>query len=424
MLIKPRCAWDIVSQTVFESRLPSRPISCVTHDGYVVLVLSRGRLLVWESSYRLVEVDTSLILDPRTLSCQDFRHPPLIIHPTERGTFFAVTRSASRPWPSVHEITPKGRGYAVSRVFEYIPSKMIGSLDLSGHNSVLLEVRRVDDQGTFQLMNLDPKDTKEPRHYHYLMFNILTKSFSTQSYWNPLEKHSTRYGTQSGVSCIWGGHLLSSSDQHRMSNQMLVVVEQRRSPPPFDLNPDDDQEEFRRYLQRLTAVDEKRTDLIQHGDIMVQCPTSPDYRKIFGFQYAIQAFAGACTHDGYHDESCRSGTDLAGAHGAAASALTKSVTHSRQDAKRLSGYRVDYIYMDDDFMVTVAMNGYTVFCVDADGEIAAKTLVVRNGRPSVISEATYDPIQDALGSHKFEPDRPTATVTCHLVEQPAIIGSQ
>lgn len=313
-----------------------------------------------------------MILDPRTLSCQDFRHPPLIMHPTEPGTFFAVTRSASRPWPSVHEIKPKGRGYAVSRIFEYMPSTMPDSLDLFGHNSVLLEVRRVDDQGTFQLMNLDPRDTQEPRHYGYLMFNILTKSFSTQSYWNPLEKHSARYGTQSGVSCIWGGQLISASDQYRLSNQMLVAVEQRRS-PPLDVVPDNDQEDFKRYLQRLAAVDEKRVDLVQRDKITVQYPAAPDYGEIFGFQYAIQAFAGDCTHDGEHDESCQSGTASSGADGTASSVSTNSVTVSRQDAERISGHKVTYIYMDDDFMVTVAVNGYTVFCVDADGKMTAKT---------------------------------------------------
>lgn len=382
--------------------MPSRPISCVTHDDLVLVILSRGRLLRWIPTSRLIEIDTSSILDPGTLSCQDFQHPPLIVHPTESGTFFAVTHSALRPWPSVHEIKPAGRGYAVSRTFSYTPLELSDPLDFSGHNSVRLEVRRVDNQGTFQLMNLDPKDTNEPRHYAYLMFNILSKSFSIQSYWNPLEKHSSRYGTMSGASCIWGGQLVSSSDQYFGSSQLLVAVDQRRLSPLVPI-PDGVQEDFERRLRESARYvwlqsDEDHIHVVRHENIASEDPRAPDYHGIFGFQYACQAFPGACTFDDEFDDhrpSCRSGTSSSLLDSRGALAFTKSDHYSRQDNEHLDSYRADYIYMDDDFMVVVAFDRYTAYCINC---------VDRDARTAMI-EARIEcmkPRTDGLGPPEEE----------------------
>lgn len=273
----------------------------------------------------------------------------------------------------------------MSRTFTYTPPELSDSLDLSGHNSVRLEVRRVDSQGTFQLMNLDPRDTNEPRHHEYLMFNILSKSFSIQSYWNPLGKHTTRYGSMSGVSCVWGGQLISLSDQQFGSSQLLVAVDQRRLSPSPSIS-DGVQERFELHLRQSASHlslngDEGQIHVVRHEDIAAADPRAPDYHGIFGFQYACQAFPGACTYKGDvdnqddHKPSCRSSNSPSSPGGKGALAFTKSDQNSRQDNERLESYRADYIYMDDDFMVIVAFDRYTAYCVDSISRDARAAMI-------------------------------------------------
>lgn len=346
-------------------------------------MLYNGGVFIWEPSRQLVQVDINLEKDPRQRYSHNIVSPPLIIHPTEPGTFFVVTCYPSRPWPTVHEITPKARGYAVSRVFTYSPPDLPGLSGLSDLSTKDpdLEVRRVDDQGTFQLMEweiLHPKKTTEtkPYNHRYLTFNILTKEFSTQSYLSPLEPH--RFHADDDFSgrdsCIWGGQLilLCNQDFDARPIPLLVALDQRPSSQPFL---DRVCKEFERVLQQSAPglYDNfgcYHTDIVRHDDITVQYPAALDCRAILGFQYALRPFAGACTYGGGHKSSCQSGTAASLPHGVTLSTFAKSLDRSRQAAESASQEYCD-ICMDGDFMVIFTANNYTVYCVDADGKLAA-----------------------------------------------------
>lgn len=373
LLTNGRCAWDIDSNQFFAAELPNQPGDCVTQDNYVLILLAHGGLLLWEPSSRLI--DLNVRLEPDAMMHR-IRHPPLIIHPNERGTIFVVTRSGPGGWPSVHEIAPTNQGYAETRVFQYVPPDLSASSDPSGYGSNILEVRRVDAQGTFQLMKLDLKaSSTKTSHRQYLMFNILSKSFSVQSYLDPLEPHFAQRAFVSRVSCIWDGQLISSSDHclGSRSKPSVVALDQHRS--RLASIPTDMVFTFKRHLEVSSPlhyfgdvqVNKQFADIIRGADLKSDSSPVPDYRAIYGFQFACQSCPGACTYEGAHKPSCRIDRASPLPRSAAASTV-RDIDYARQ---HIESYRARHIYMDDDFLVIVSITNYTVYCVDADGRLAA-----------------------------------------------------
>lgn len=304
-----------------------------------------------------------------------------MFHPAEQGTFFAVTDSESSFWPIVHELKSTVRGCEVSRTFTYSHPDMIAPLQLNGMRVPSLDVRCVDDRGTFQLLRLYSKDTDELYHCQCWTFNILTKSFSTQSYWTPvnLDPHESesRSGTHISYSSsyIWEGQLIYSRapDFEAKADPVLVALDQYEVSPlePF---PKGLREEFQRDLQisiqgGLDDVDGKRMDVVRHDVITMQRPSAPDYRAVFGFQYACQSIPYACTYKGRHKSLCQSGTASSTLHSTFTplAAFRHPYRHFQETTENPRGCIPQHLYVDDDFIVSVNTLGYMIYCVDAGG---------------------------------------------------------
>lgn len=368
MLILYRYAWNLASGAFFEATLPISPTACITHSNLVVVHLPRGGPIVWEPSCRLVEFNSTLF--PPGMGQMQVDYPPFVIHPTEREILFAVILSDSHPWLSVREYTSTTKGYVVSNIFECNSRDILRHWHPSSRpRRNDLKVRPVDDHGTFQLMAICPSDAPEEVEHRFLLFNILSKSFSTQSYMDPFEQQSPSRGLQTHICCSWTNQLVYLSTQwsDAGAHPLLVALEERQSshrrPGTIEA-----QKGFEQALQQMLSEYQNGDplDIVQRNDITAKDPSLSGYCAAIGFQYACQTHPGKCCyicHDTDHTPACRSETASTLRHDACASNSRVPCNDGRDTLK--------YVFMDEDFLVVVTDCCYTVYCVDAGGKLAA-----------------------------------------------------
>lgn len=382
-------AWDLISRAVDRVTLQTLPSKCFTSNHSVVIVSQSGELLLWSFRHGLEDVDTSIPQDEdkasrsprrknilkRPLTTFDLKYLTVMFHPRDKNVFFLATYDDRDLNPNEIWVC-EFRNKRCCQIFTY-------SLPARSTLSALFHAQMIDAHGTYRLLEHGTR-TDEGVQLRGVTFNTISKSFGGFRFQAPLN-------TDCETCLIWNDQLVLRYDSwlpHTRPWPLLVVgpspssgsLEAAGDAAPGDQSYEVAMECMMKSATSLETVDsnlhpsqrlrtmiealgkrKQRHDIIRAPRV----PDSmPDLCTAVGLRYMLLYYGGQCNWEGDHDRDCP------GEFG-----LPMPLDNSWATAG------------DDDFLVIVNEEYYTVFAVDEDGEIAE---AVRDSTTLRAQEVPYE----------------------------------
>ncbi|KAG8164152.1 hypothetical protein KVR01_006070 [Diaporthe batatas] len=369
-------AWDLVSRAVDRVTLPTPPSKCFTRNHSVVIVSQSGDVLLWSFRHGLEDVDTTIPKDEsahrgsqrrrhilnRPLSILELNELTIMFHPRHDDVFFLATYNDKNLNPDELWVC-EYRDKRCCQIFTY-------RVPILWHrpHSMIFSPRLIDAHGTYRLLE-QRQGTREGVQIRSVTFNTISKSFGALGFqapnhtdaesfllWN--DQMVLKYDPEGPLIRPWPLLVVGPSSGSRSLEAAAAAAATTGSPPlelameclikaatsletaSSSLTPS---HRLRTMIEALEHW-KQRHDIIRAPDV----PESmPEICTTIGLRHLLLFYSGQCNWEGDHVRDCP------GMFG-----LPKPLVRS---------WATDG---DDDFLVILNQDYYTVLAVDEDGEVA------------------------------------------------------